>query len=151
MALLGGAAWSRRGRGPGGRGGDRRRSGGARRDRGDRPTAGAESLMSVPVAVSALSGESMLKQGVTRPTALASLVPNLQVNDSTGGAEPEFHLAGRRSRQRLFVEPASPVGVYIDDAYLAFRATHGARKCSTWSAWRCCAVPQGTLFGRNPY
>lgn len=54
----------------------------------------SQSLLAVPLAVSAIGGESLQKQGILQPNALASTVPNLQVNDSTGGAEPNFTLRG---------------------------------------------------------
>jgi iron complex outermembrane receptor protein len=108
----------------------------------------SESLLNVPLAVSALGGESLLKQGVTQPTSLASIIPNLQVNDSTGGAEPNFTLRGVGLGNDYSSNQASPVGVYVDDSYLAFRATHGGHMFDLERV-EVLRGPQGTLFGRN--
>lgn len=108
----------------------------------------SESLMSVPIAVSALSGDTLTKRGIDQPTSLASIVPNLQVNDSTGGAEPNFTLRGVGLGNDYSSNQASPVGVYVDDAYLAFRATHGAQMFDLERV-EVLRGPQGSLFGRN--
>lgn len=108
----------------------------------------SQSLMSVPLAVSAISGEGLTKQGITQPTALASVIPNLQVNDSTGGAEPNFTLRGVGLGNDYSSNQASPVGVYADDAYMAFRATHGGQMFDLERV-EVLRGPQGTLFGRN--
>lgn len=108
----------------------------------------SESLMSVPVAVSALSGDTLSSRGIAQPTSLASIVPNLQVNDSTGGAEPNFTLRGVGLGNDYSSNQASPVGVYADDAYMAFRATHGAQMFDLERV-EVLRGPQGTLFGRN--
>jgi len=108
----------------------------------------SESLLSVPLAVSAIAGNTLVKRGITQPTALASIIPNLQVNDSTGGAEPNFTLRGVGLGNDYSSNQASPVGVYVDDAYLAFRSTHGAQLFDL-DRVEVLRGPQGTLFGRN--
>lgn len=108
----------------------------------------SESLLTVPVAVSALTADQLSTQQITRPTALASVVPNLQVNDSTGGSEPNFTLRGVGLGNDYSSNQASPVGVYVDDAYLAFRATYGAQMYDLQRV-EVLRGPQGTLYGRN--
>ena len=108
----------------------------------------SESLLSVPVAVTAIGGDDLAQQGLAEPGDLRSLVPNLQVNDSTGGAEPNFTLRGIGVGNDYSSNQASPVGVYVDDAYLAFRATHGAQMFDLERV-EVLRGPQGTLFGRN--
>ncbi|SMC77846.1 TonB-dependent receptor [Novosphingobium sp. B1] len=108
----------------------------------------SESLMSVPLAVSALSGDALSSRGIAQPTALGSIVPNLQVNDSTGGAEPNFTLRGVGLGNDYSSNQASPVGVYADDTYMAFRATHGGQMFDLERV-EVLRGPQGTLFGRN--
>jgi len=108
----------------------------------------SQSLLSVPLAVSTIGGDAMLRRGITEPTDLASIIPNLQVNDSTGGAEPNFTLRGVGLGNDYSSNQASPVGVYVDDAYLAFRATHGGQMFDLERV-EVLRGPQGTLFGRN--
>jgi iron complex outermembrane recepter protein len=108
----------------------------------------SESLLRVPIAVSALSGDDLAKEGITKLVNLASIVPNLQVNDSTGGSEPNFTLRGVGLGNDYSSNQASPVGVYVDDAYLAFRATHGAQMFDL-ERIEVLRGPQGTLYGRN--
>ena len=108
----------------------------------------SESLLTVPIAVSVLSGDELLKQGVTQVRSLASIIPNLQVNDSTGGSEPNFTLRGVGLGNDYSSNQASPVGVYADDAYLAFRATYGAQMFDLERV-EVLRGPQGTLYGRN--
>jgi iron complex outermembrane receptor protein len=108
----------------------------------------SESLLTVPIAVSVLSGDELLKHGVTQVRNLASIVPNLQVNDSTGGSEPNFTLRGVGLGNDYSSNQASPVGVYADDAYLAFRATYGAQMFDLERV-EVLRGPQGTLYGRN--
>lgn len=108
----------------------------------------SETLLTVPIAVSALTADQLVRQGITRPTGLASIVPNLQVNDSTGGSEPNFTLRGVGLGNDYSSNQASPVGVYVDDAYLAFRATYGAQMFDLERV-EVLRGPQGTLYGRN--
>lgn len=42
----------------------------------------SESILSVPLAVSALSSETLERAGVTQTSDLAALVPNLQINSA---------------------------------------------------------------------
>lgn len=108
----------------------------------------SQSLSETPIAVTALSGDSIERRALHEPTDLKSLVPNLQVNDSTGGSEPNFTLRGVGIGTDYSSNQASPVGVYVDDAYLAFRATHGAQMFDL-ERLEVLRGPQGTLFGRN--
>lgn len=108
----------------------------------------SQSLMSVPLAVSAIGGDALLRQGLQQPTSLASTVPNLQVNDATGGSEPNFTLRGVGLGNEYSSNQASPVGVYADDTYLAFRSMHGSQMFDLERV-EVLRGPQGTLFGRN--
>jgi len=108
----------------------------------------SESLLRVPIAVSALSGNELERRGLTRPDALATFVPNLQVNDSRGGEEPNFTLRGVGVGSDFSSTQAAPVGVYVDDAYIAFRAGTGAQMFDLERV-EVLRGPQGTLFGRN--
>jgi iron complex outermembrane receptor protein len=105
-------------------------------------------ISKVPVAVTALDGQTLAILGVSTVSDLGAIVPDLQVNDSTGGTEPNFTLRGIGLGNEYDDNQASPIGVYVDDAYLAFRATHGAQLFDLERV-EVLRGPQGTLYGRN--
>lgn len=108
----------------------------------------AQSLLDVPLAVSALSGDSLASKGITNSAALGSAVPNLQINSPFGNTQPNFSLRGIGVANEYNSNQASPVGVYIDDVYLAPRTSHGMGLFDL-DRIEVLRGPQGTLFGRN--
>lgn len=108
----------------------------------------SESLLNVPLAVTAITGDALQRRGISQPTELRSIIPNLQVNDTNGGAEPNFTLRGIGVGTDYSSNQASPVGVYADDAYLAFRTTYNGQMFDLERV-EVLRGPQGTLFGRN--
>jgi outer membrane receptor protein involved in Fe transport len=107
-----------------------------------------QSLLDVPLAVSALAGESLATKGVTNSAQLGALVPNLQINSPFGTTQPNFSLRGIGVANEYNSNQASPVGVYIDDVYLAPRTSHGMGLFDL-DRIEVLRGPQGTLFGRN--
>jgi len=107
-----------------------------------------QSLLKVPVAVTALSGDSLEKKGVTNSADLSSVVPNLQVNSAYGETQPNFSLRGVSVANEYNSNQVSPIGVYMNDVYLASRTSQGM---GLFDLDRIEVVrgPQGTLFGRN--
>jgi iron complex outermembrane recepter protein len=108
----------------------------------------SESLMKVPVAVSALGTEDLARQGVTSSFDLSGSVPSLQVTSAFGEAQPNFTMRGIGVGNEYGANQVSPVGVYTDDNYLSARTMHGLQ---LYDLERIEAVrgPQGTLHGRN--
>jgi len=108
----------------------------------------SESLMKVPVAVSALTTEDLSRQGVTQAINLSGSVPSLQVTSAFGDAQPNFTMRGIGVGNEYGANQVSPVGVYTDDNYLSARTMHGLQ---LFDLERVEAVrgPQGTLYGRN--
>ena len=108
----------------------------------------SESLMTVPVAVSALTTNDLARQGITSSFDLSASVPSLQVTSAFGEAQPNFTMRGIGVGNEYGANQVSPVGVYTDDNYLSARTMHGLQ---LFDLDRIEAVrgPQGTLYGRN--
>ena len=49
-----------------------------------------QSVLSVPIAISAVSGNTLASKGITNSADLASAVPNLQVSSPYGSTQPNF-------------------------------------------------------------
>ena len=107
-----------------------------------------ESLQDVPLAVSALSGETLNKQGVFETTDLHRIAPNMQVSSPYGTQQPNFSIRGVGVGTEYNANAASPVGVYVDEVYQTFRASHGQQLYDLEQV-EVVRGPQGTLFGRN--
>jgi outer membrane receptor protein involved in Fe transport len=107
-----------------------------------------QSLLKVPLAISAVSGQGLTTKGITNSAQLATAVPNLQVNSAYGNTQPNFSLRGISVANEYNSNQASPIGVYIDDVYLASRTAHGMGLYDL-DRIEVLRGPQGTLFGRN--
>lgn len=108
----------------------------------------SQSLLDVPLAISALGGDALESKGITNSASLATAVPNLQVSSSFGRTQPNFSLRGISVANEFNSNQASPVGVYIDDVYIAARTSHGMGLFDL-DRVEVLRGPQGTLFGRN--
>ena len=108
----------------------------------------SQSLLSVPVAVSAVTTAELERQGITSSFDLRGAVPSLQVTSAFGEAQPNFTMRGIGVGNEYGANQVSPVGVYTDDNYLSARTMHGLQ---LYDLERIEAVrgPQGTLYGRN--
>lgn len=70
------------------------------------------------------------------------------MNSSFGDTQPNFSLRGVSVGNEYNANQASPVGVYVDDAYLASRTSHGMQLYDLERV-EVLRGPQGTLYGRN--
>jgi iron complex outermembrane receptor protein len=107
-----------------------------------------ENLQDVPVAVSAISSTALQNQGVFETSDLNHAAPNLQVSSPYGQQQPNFSLRGVGVGTEFNANAASPVGVYVDEVYQSFRASHG-QQLYDLEQIEVVRGPQGTLFGRN--
>ncbi len=107
-----------------------------------------ENLQDVPVAITAINSAQLSKQGVFSTTDLNNSIPNLQVSSAYGETQPNFTVRGIGVGTEYNSNAASPVGIYVDEVYQSFRASHGQQLYDLEQV-EVIRGPQGTLFGRN--
>lgn len=107
-----------------------------------------ENLQNVPVSVSAITSEQLSAQGVFSTADLNASIPNLQVSSAYGETQPNFTLRGIGVGTEYNSNAASPIGIYVDEVYQSFRASHG-QQLYDLDQIEVVRGPQGTLFGRN--
>jgi iron complex outermembrane receptor protein len=108
-----------------------------------------ESIYEVPIAISAFTEDTILKQGIVDLTDVGKFVPNLTVTGFSAGHVSSVNpfIRGIGLQDHLITtEPG--VGVYVDGVYL------GRQVGQNWSLANIERVevlrgPQGTLYGRN--
>jgi iron complex outermembrane receptor protein len=105
----------------------------------------AENVQTVPISVTAVSGEDLRKQGVVDILALANVAPGVQV--STGVLGPQINIRGVTSTNSTEVgDPA--VAFHVDGVY------DGRPRSASGTFYDVDRIevlrgPQGTLYGRN--
>jgi outer membrane receptor protein involved in Fe transport len=107
-----------------------------------------QSILKVPVAVTAVSGDALAAKGVTNSAQLATVTPNLQINSPYGDTQPNFSLRGVGVANEYNSNQVSPIGVYINDVYIVSRTSQGMGLFDL-DRVEVLRGPQGTLFGRN--
>ncbi len=105
-----------------------------------------ESLASeTPIALTAITGQGLIDSGVTNPTELADLVPNLSIDRAGGGVQ--VTIRGVTSTDTT--EKGDPSAAFmLDGVYIA---RPQAQEVSFYDIARVEVLrgPQGTLYGRN--
>ncbi len=105
----------------------------------------SENLQQSPLAVTALTGESLAVRAVTNVDQLGSVVPNAYINP--GGINPTIGIRGIIQSDFMYAfEPA--VGMYIDDVYFGTLVGSGMDLVDL-DRIEVLRGPQGTLFGKN--
>lgn len=107
----------------------------------------SEALSDVPIAVSAVSGDTLEKTGATDVRALGQVAPSLLVS----GATSEVNFTARIRGIGTVGENAgleSSVGLFIDGVYRS-RTGVGLSELGEIERVEVLRGPQGTLFGRN--
>ncbi|MFM2273860.1 MAG: hypothetical protein RL702_2925 [Pseudomonadota bacterium] len=108
----------------------------------------SQNLQSVPAAISAIGGAELQARGIAQTSDLMGSMPNLQVTSAYGDTQPNFSLRGISVANEFSAATASPVGVYVDEVYQSFRASHG-QQLYDLERVEVLRGPQGTLYGRN--
>ena len=107
-----------------------------------------EALQDVPISITAVSGESLARSGVSDALALQSRVPSLSLtNQGTSRNELGFAIRGQRTQEsQLLTDP--PVGTYFAEVVQA-RSVGFAYALYDLQSTQVLMGVQGTLFGRN--
>lgn len=108
----------------------------------------SQNVQDVPIAVSAVGGDALKSHGISDVSNLASVIPSLQVTTPYGKTQPNFSLRGVSVANEFAASTASPIGVYVDEVYQSFRASHGQQLFDI-DRVEVLRGPQGTLYGRN--
>jgi len=106
----------------------------------------SESLQDAPLAVSAISGESLRDAGITNLADITELVPNVQINRPSRDANVFIRGVGP-ARGATNVTELS-VGVYVDDVFL-LKPQGQMIDLAEVESIQILRGPQGTLFGKN--
>lgn len=109
-----------------------------------------ESLQSVPVAVSVLTGAELLEQGGLKIDAIGKTVPNVHfeaAGGTSGVKSPVVFIRGMGQNDFIPVEDPA-VGIYLDGVYMG-RNIGSVFDLIDIERIEVLRGPQGTLFGRN--
>lgn len=107
-----------------------------------------ESLLDVPIAVTAVSGDQLLQQGVQDITYLSQSVPNLTLEVSRGTNATLTAFIRGVGQQDPVAGFEAGVGIYVDDVYLN-RPQAAVLDIYDVERIEVLRGPQGTLYGRN--
>ena len=107
-----------------------------------------ESLMEVPIAVTALSGEELANFGLLDLTSIQMMSPNTTLKVSRGTNTTLTAFIRGVGQQDPVPGFESGVGIYLDDVYLN-RPQAGVMDIYDVERIEILRGPQGTLYGRN--
>jgi iron complex outermembrane receptor protein len=108
----------------------------------------SERLQSTPVAVTAVTSESLDKAQITNIDQLQRLAPGLVIQPTTSQAgSASLSMRGQSSTDALLANDQA-IGVYLDGVYMA-RSSGALLNMIDMERVEVLRGPQGTLFGRN--
>jgi iron complex outermembrane receptor protein len=108
----------------------------------------AENVQNVPQSVQAVTGEVVRLKGIVSAQDLSTITPNLSSQSAFGDTVPNYTLRGISVANEYNSNQASPIGVYVDEAYMTNRISHGVQLFDIDHV-EVLSGPQGTLYGRN--
>jgi iron complex outermembrane receptor protein len=105
------------------------------------------SLQTVPIAITAFTGEDIAARGFNQIKDLAAQTPNVHIKDVIGNSIPNVTIRGvGLNDYAANNNPAA--GIYVDDVYLVSPAMLTFQMFDV-DRVEVLKGPQGTLFGRN--
>jgi iron complex outermembrane recepter protein len=107
-----------------------------------------ERLIDVPLSVTAISGDELVKQGVQDIVAVAQQVPNITLEVSRGTNTTLTAFIRGVGQQDPVAGFEAGVGLYVDDVYLN-RPQAAVLDVYDVERIEVLRGPQGTLYGRN--
>jgi iron complex outermembrane receptor protein len=105
-----------------------------------------ESSNSIGMSINALTGDTLIKQGITNTADLVKAVPGFNYTRSTYGA-PVYTLRGVGFNETTLAA-APPVSVYVDEVPLPYSIMSQGASLDVQRV-EVLKGPQGTLFGQN--
>ena len=105
-----------------------------------------ESAQTVPIAITAFSGETLAALGVVTPVDLANQTPNFKIK-SEFGVQPIVFMRGI-GNTNFFATSINPVGMYLDGVYMGPNFAQGLQLYDLERV-EILRGPQGHLYGRN--
>ena len=104
----------------------------------------SESAQDIPIAVTGVSADMLDKLGFRNANDVSAQVPNMQVSGPYGDVQPIFSIRGV-SMSDYSSNQASPIGVYVDEAYLGPVLTSSISSVSKY-----CVDHKGRYTGKTP-
>ena len=107
----------------------------------------AENVQDVPIAIAAISADTIAETGMRDPRDLTLLVPSLSMQAGTAASTTSLFIRGVGIGD-FNSNTTGAVGVYVDDVFL------GANAGKLFNVFDSAGIevlkgPQGTLYGRN--
>lgn len=108
-----------------------------------------QDLQKTPIAITAVTAESVELLGISETTDLGAIAPNVSVNGGTTNATSAVvTIRGIPTSADEALGFDSPIGIYLDGVYLA-RSAAASFAIADIERIEVLRGPQGTLFGRN--
>ena len=108
----------------------------------------AESLQDVPIAVTAITEDTIAELRIDNIEDVAALAPNLVVNTSAGGSPSAVACMRGMCRTNTIITEDPMVGTYVNGVYLG-KAVGSLVDILDLERIEILRGPQGTLFGKN--